>query len=93
MNLGKPFDAGSVQEVRYSNSSSFACHWYVIAYAKLKDWKPQAMPSCLCSWPCLLCVEVRKVGSASLVVGAILKEFRAKDWSFIPTPSRVVCLQ
>ncbi|KAF3452238.1 hypothetical protein FNV43_RR08336 [Rhamnella rubrinervis] len=85
----------------------------------------QAMPSCLCSWPCLLSAEVRKVGSASLVdkdlvvaedlalrlpllarcasrrlppilgcvialslvVGAILKEFRAKGWSFIPTPS------
>ncbi|KAL5057245.1 hypothetical protein RYX36_028849 [Vicia faba] len=29
--------------------------------------------------PCLLCVEVRKVGLTSLVVGAILKEFRAKD--------------
>ena len=25
------------------------------------------MPSCLCSWPCLLSAEVRKVGSASLV--------------------------
>lgn len=23
----------------------------------------------------------------SLIVGAILKEFRAKGWSFIPTPS------
>jgi hypothetical protein len=31
------------------------------------DWKPQAMPSCLCSGPCLFSAEVRKVGSASLV--------------------------
>lgn len=30
------------------------------------------MPSCLCSWPCLLSAEVRKVGSASLVYKDLL---------------------